>query len=709
MPAYLTILPSVLLFLLTGSALTRKLDVAWSVRFGVGAAAVSQFVFLLLALNWATRPVAGGLLVIWFAVVLIWLRPWPGKGELPRLPIVAWPVVLGYGALYAIHGAAPEIQPDGYTYHLGLVKRWLATGGLTPEVGFYEMLPQGMEALFFLHALFFGLEGVKLLHALFVVAGAWAIYDLGARLGITAWPAALWWACSPVVGITGTAAYNDVALGFAVVCAVNLLWTGHGRLAALLAGWCYALKLPGLVFAAAAFVYIGARNRWRETLVAAILLTVMIAPWMARTAAMSGNPVAPLYNRWFPNEHFHVNTEEVTVNYLRTYGVGWLERGWEVVMGGQKTTGLLGPVFLLTPLALLALRHPQGRWLWGAVLVALVPWLANAGTRFLIPAAALLAILIAMVLPPRLAVGLTLAHALLSWPSVIPFYADQHAWRLRSLPWRAALGWEPADAYLTRELWEYRVAQMVNRHVSPGGPVLDFLGLPDLYTTARPMRTWQYAKADAALDAVKTALEFDATRFYEVSAAGDPVEARGLRVVNGDESIWPWGLQEVTFLSESAPVRPRLSWELSASHQPSESALAMDSNLATRWQTWQERTPGMFWQAEFAARVRLSGIRIVCYRADANRLAVAILDSAGQWKEWNVQPRISIPVALSLRTQAMKHLQRQGFRWILVRLDGGGLEPVSRALVLHARDWGLEIVDRLDGACLLRLAQSGSE
>lgn len=136
-----------------------------------------------------------------------------------------------------------------------------------------------------------------------------------------------------------------------------------------------------------------------------------------------------------------------------------------------------------------------------------------------------------------------------------------------------------------------------------------------------------------------------------------------------------------------------------------DAAMAMDSNWSTRWQTWQERTPDMFWQTEFATPVRISGIKIICYRADAARLRFAGLQADGQWKDLDVTPRISIPVALSLRRQATKYLQRQGFRWILVRLDGGGLEPVSRALVLHARDWGLEVVDRVDGACLLSVRQ----
>ncbi len=116
----------------------------------------------------------------------------------------------------------------------------------------------------------------------------------------------------------------------------------------------------------------------------------------------------------------------------------------------------------------------------------------------------------------------------------------------------------------------------------------------------------------------------------------------------------------------------------------------------------------MYWQAEFATPRRLSGIQVICYRADAARLGFAGLQADGQWKDLGVTPQISVPAALSLRTQATGYLKRQGFRWILARLDGGGLEPVSRALVLHARDWGLEVVDQLDGARLLRVREASS-
>lgn len=700
---YLAPIACLLVCLLTGLRLTRELSLPLAVRFGLGAAVVSQAMFVFLATGTARPVLVWGVAVVWCAVAAVGLRKGLGiVWERPGWPCLVWVAVGAYTVLYLVHAAAPEIQADGYTYHLGLVKEWRERGGFGPRVGFYEMLPQGMEALYLLASLLAPGMG-KVVHVAFIAGGAMVVRNLCQRFELPDWPAVLLWVCAPVVGITGTAAYNDVALGFAVLCTFYLLVTGHPRLAAVMAGWCYALKLPGLVFVAAVLGWLAVRRRWRELAWATGLACLMVGPWVARTWWMSGNPVAPLYNRIFPNPYFHINTEEVTVEYLRTYGVDWLHRWWEVTVKGQNTTGLIGPVFLLVPLTVLAVRRREGRWLWAAIAVALVPWVANAGTRFLIPGLGLFCVAMAMALPKRVAMGLALVHAAISWPGLIPLYADTYAWQLRGFPWRAALRVEAAENYLSRQLWEYRVARMVDRHVKAEEQVLDFLGLPDAYTHSRPMRTWLYAEADTALDAIKTAMEFDQTRFYRVVVDWAPVEVRGVRITNGVANEWPWGLQEVSLMDGGEKVQPRLSWELWGQPNGWDANLAMDSNLTTRWQGWQERKPGMRWEVEFGRPLRVSGIRVMCYRADAERLTFAVQMPDGGWRTVPGEPRIEIPVALSLRRQAMAHLRRAGFEWVLAQVEGSGLAPVGKALVWHKGDWGLEKVAQLDSAVLLRV------
>jgi hypothetical protein len=691
-----------LLCLLAGCHLTRRFSFPFSIRFAAGAAIVSQVVFLFLVCSLAKPLIVGSAAALYAAFALWRLRPSFPRLHPPAIPRLLWPFFLAYSALYLIYALAPEIQPDGYTYHLGLVKQWRNTGALSPLVGFYEMLPQGLEMLFLLNSLFGG-GGEKLLHALFIALGALLIGNLSRHFQLTPWPPMLLWFCSPVVGVTGTAAYNDVALGFAALCVFYLLLTDHPRWAALLAGWCYAIKLPGLVFVAAVLLFLALRRRWRDAVAATFLAALMVAPWMIRTAYLSGNPVAPLYNRWFPNPHFHIDTEEVTVQFLRTYDVDWLHRWWEVTVAGQKTTGLLGPVFLLAPLVFLLLRRRDGRLLLLALAVALIPWFGNAGTRFLIPALGFLCLALAMALPRPAIAALALLHAVLSLPPLIPLYADPYAWRLRHLPWRVVFHLESPTDYLARELWEYRVARMVDRHVPPNQLVLDLLGLPDIYTHTRPLRSWQYAPADHAYDALRTAAEFDASALRSLSATWSPTPVRAFRITNNAASNFPWGLQEVAFLAGGERLRPRSNWLLSAEPNPWDAPLALDGNLATRYHGWQERRPGMFWEVEFPAPLPLSGIRLTAHPADAEALSYSIQLPSGAWQPLPIRPLVTTPPAVSLRPQATNFVKRLGFRYLLIRVAEDTSKPFGLAIVDHPGDWRLSLLERLDGAWLLQI------
>ena len=58
---------------------------------------------------------------------------------------------------------------------------------------------------------------------------------------------------------------------------------------------------------------------------------------------------------------------------------------WDATVTGDFLVGgLLGPVFLLTPLALVGMRRATIRQLWLAGFVCLIPYPLNIGTRFLI-------------------------------------------------------------------------------------------------------------------------------------------------------------------------------------------------------------------------------------------------------------------------------------------------------------------------------------
>ena len=90
--------------------------------------------------------------------------------------------------------------------------------------------------------------------------------------------------------------------------------------------------------------------------------------------------------------------ERIYAETLRTYT--GIKHNWEIPL--QLTLrsgfdgGIFGPVFLLVPLALLALRFKSGRRLLLAGLVFAMPAYLNVGTRFLIPAAPFLTLALGM-------------------------------------------------------------------------------------------------------------------------------------------------------------------------------------------------------------------------------------------------------------------------------------------------------------------------
>jgi len=110
-----------------------------------------------------------------------------------------------------------------------------------------------------------------------------------------------------------TCAYTDCALVCSTLATFYFLlaWKREQQArylipAGLLAGFCYAIKLSAILVPALAglFVLFERRRSLRlalascATLAAAALAT--IAPWMIRSYALTGNPLAPLFNAWFP-------------------------------------------------------------------------------------------------------------------------------------------------------------------------------------------------------------------------------------------------------------------------------------------------------------------------------------------------------------------------------------------------------------------------
>ncbi len=474
--------------------------------FLAGSACLSLATFFLCLIHQARAAVflGGG------TVVIAWAAFTRGREARPKSPPAiprAWfsffiVVFAAFFLVYFFNALAPEISPDGSGYHLGNVARYWREGGFAWQYhSIYSHLSQGLEMLFLVAFAFGRHSSAALVHLAFQAALPLLVVCYGRRFGFLA-PAvfaAILVYASPVVGIDGSSAYNDLAVATLLFAVFYLLqvWdeTHSGNaiiLIGLLAGFACVVKYSAGVILpfAASFVWFRcaprtARARLEALLPLLLASAILVAPWLLRNWLWLGNPAAPFLNRWFPNPYYQPGEEHEYLAGLADYP--HVKYYWEIpvqltVLGGL-VPGMVGPVFLLAPFALLALRHPHGRRLLIAAVVFAIPAYWNTEVRFLIPALAPLALAMGLAMANSWGVmpALALFQALVCWPSVLPLYCDQYAWRIRSIPVRAALRLEPEPVFLARHIPGYALRAAIERSVPPGQKLFSFAGRPEAY------------------------------------------------------------------------------------------------------------------------------------------------------------------------------------------------------------------------------------
>jgi 4-amino-4-deoxy-L-arabinose transferase-like glycosyltransferase len=678
------------------------------VAFGLGAASLSTVVFALTAGSLVSRPALSALA----AAVLIAgfvSKPLAFAEKARERPdrVSSWiaaTIFLAYGLLYLVHALAPEIQPDAITYHLGLPAEYLRRGGFPDRVGFYEILPQGLEMLFLWAYAFGGHSAAKLVHFAFLAATAPLLMLVARRLGLpdrAGLGAAVLYTCSPVAGVSGTSAYTDAALVFFCLSAFYLLLLGRGFPAGIAAGFCYAIKISGLIVPAAAVAAAAATRQWKRAGLIAAGAALVAAPWLLRSVVKAENPVAPLLNRWIPNPHFHPTLDESLARAWRTYdGINPRNAAVELTLGG-RAQGIFGPAFLLLPVGLLALRRQYGRWLWAATAVLALPWFFNAGARFLMPSAAFASLALASVLPRAGLWPLLLLHAVLSWPAVIGLYEQFPIWRLREVPLRAALRVEPEDQYLER-LDEYKIARMLQSGTQQGEKIFSLMSVSTAYIDREVVEYWHSAKADSLMDALRTAGPLRSARLYRWGATFQASSVRGARFrLTGDHS-GEWCVHEVRLYSGADRVYPSPQWLVSASPNPWETALAFDGNLATRWRTWRSLRAGMELEAVFDRPQLLTAVEMVSHTPDFFRQAeLQVLRT-----DWSAPIDLRVPEPLpieDLRPAAARALKDAGFQYVLAAVQHEGTALLGNTLVNERAAWGLEVAAQAGHVYLLRI------
>jgi hypothetical protein len=434
------------------------------------------------AAGWAVWPVGG-------------VRRDRGRAPLPPLPrvwaMVFFAVFAAFFACYFCNALAPEISPDGSSYHLGNVARYWRHQGFDWDYhSIYSSLSQGMEMLFLVAFSIGRHPGAAMVHMAFQAALPLLILCYGRRFGfprVGAFAGLLTYAC-PVVGIAGVSAYNDLAVATFLFAGCYLVEVNYEEnnsrlmfLLGLLCGQAYAIKYTaGLILPLTAGL-----TRGRRALALCLGATVTAGPWLVRNWVWLGNPTAPFLNSWFPNSYWTAAAEHQYLAGLSHYPA--FNSYWEFFMQltvlGGLVPGMIGPAFLLLPLSLLALRQTHGRRLLLAAAVYSIPALLNTEIRFLIPAIPFFALALGLAMENSWGAlpAVALLQAVLCWPTVMDAYCDRNAWRIRGFQLRAALRLEPESAYIGSHVGDYALKAAIEGAVPVQGRVFSFAGRAAAY------------------------------------------------------------------------------------------------------------------------------------------------------------------------------------------------------------------------------------
>lgn len=688
------------------------------VRLGLGAI-ISSFLTFLMFVGGFGYPVY----LVAFGILLFFVRP-------PRLmenaiepldPISRWivfPVLAVYGILYLVHAAAPEIQPDAITYHLGLTAEYLRLHAFPQRVGFYEVLPQGMEMLY---AAAFSIgrhSAAKLVHFALLACTVPLIVMIARRLKLSdlaGYAAAILYVTAPVVGVSGTSTYTDAGLVFFHLIAFYLLlvWrddgmTGYVFAAGLAAGFCFAIKFTGLLAAPLALLFVViTRPRVRDALLLSAGAAIAIAPWMLRALILTGNPLAPLFNAWFPNEFFSVSAEQTLSHTIRTYdGFQWSHAPWDWGFGG-RLQGVTGPVVYLLPFAILAWRRKAAQVALCAGLLLLTPILYNVGTRFLMPALPLLALaLIAAMLLflPRAAVwGVVLLQAVLCFPPIMSGLSAPQSWMLGGFPWAAALRVEPESSYLEEHSPDYQVARMVEAATTPRDRIFAMTTMALAYSTRDVEQTWHSSHAVQLTDALRSALAKPV--MLRVLADWPGASLRGLRLVASSD--WPgeWRVFEVRLYSPSGVLKPGPQWFLKASPNLWEASRAFDGNPATYWSSREPEGKGMYLEVDFDNAEKVSSIEVLSERTKPVEamLVQGLPAEGGKWRLLADGLHTEVAPPQDTRRDAVRSLKNAGFTHVLVSSDGQGTARIGKDMLEHSQAWGVQDEASIGPVHLFRL------
>ena len=676
--------------------------------FIAGSAVLSLIVFLLSTVGLARK---GVFLVIGTLAIAAALRfrneVRPSFAPLPRL--WKWFFAAAFAAFtvyYLITAMEPEYSADAVAYHLNFVNRYNRAHGFVRISNMYASLSQGIELLYLFAFAFGRHSSAALVHFAFLIVLSLSILSYARRAGypIAGICAALLIYACPIDGMDGTSGYIDVAVAGVVFAVFYLtqIWDGERKTALLIliglvAGFAYAAKYTAfLAIPYAAGFVLWRRRSWKQAAIVVLCALILIVPWVAKDILWTGNPVSPMLNRVFPNHTVHPSFEASLTRQLSIYS---LKSRWqiplEVTVRGQELGGLIGPVFLLVPLALLGLGQPVVRRLLFAGTLFFLPYFLNIGARFLIPVLPFFALALAIALSrfPVLLAAVVVFHCVASWPPLVGKYSAPYAWRMNRVSWRAALRVQSEDSYLA---WDdnYGIVRSMERRVPAGARIFSLSGQQEAYSTKTFLSAWLSAESELLLDIFQCAAFPDYKPAWIRTYRFEPRQLGKLRLVETaralrDES---WSIAEVHLESGGQELQRTPAWRLTAKPNPWDIGMAFDNNLVTRWRSWQEYEPGMFIEVDFGKVQSIDTVRIEIPTDQGGAvMRIEGLDGRGRWQTIPAtMAQTDLPDVGFLGARAMAEIQSRNIQYFFLRTGDYG----AKAVLKDPAAWNLTLVDQ---------------
>jgi hypothetical protein len=694
--------------------------------FVTGSACLSLMVFLLATVGMVRK---GVLLVLGATLIALAIRRRVHRdaGEpFPALPRV-WRIVFGagfllFGVLYLANAMAPEISADGGAYHLRFVAEYFrAHGFVRITTNMYANLSQGLELLMLFAFVFGRYSSAAMVHFAFLLALPLLMLGYARRRGIpvAGVAGALLTFLSPVVGVDGISAYNDVATACVLFAVFYLLeiWDAERQTAllvpiGLVAGFGYAIKYTAFLGVPFALGWVAWRMlRERRNPIPSLALVsggvaLLAGPWMLKNWIWLGNPFSPFFNSLFPNPYIHVGFEKTYAYFMRHYaGIsGYGDLPLALTVKGDALCGLLGPIFLLTPLAIIALRWQAGRRLMLAGVIFGSTYFSNIGTRFLISAVPFFSLALAMAvsLVPGALMVVVLAHGLLSWPDVLKKYCGQYAWRMDRIIWKQALRVESEDHWMGRVNPSYSLARVVEKSVPANAVVLSYNQIAEAYTTRRMLTVYESAFNEVLGDIYWSALSEEYAPTWHLNFRFPPQALRKIRVVQtAGGKPDQWSVSELRVYHGQQELPRAAQWRLRAQPNPWDVQMAFDNSPVTRWKSWQTIEPGMFIEVDFG---REQTVDRVLLESSHDQYGIAVklegMDAAGRWRTLSLAPEQSNqPIKPGLRRAVIAELKARGVTHLMVWDQDFGADNIR----INTQVWGVTLVREFGPVRIYRL------